>query len=150
MPRHPPCALKNLSHKDARVHCVVLNIRAAPHQTPAHTPTHGRQSTSQAGPTTNTQPTTPHTVQRNPVGLFRWPSGTSSRPNPQDPTTCPDTRTPPCRRSTTPTTHTTCTGLQVLATRRGRADIHDRCSTQEHPAAGHSPAQPGTTTTTKQ
>src|SRR3954465_6069147 len=32
VPRHPPCALKNLSHKDARVHCVVLNIRAAlPH-----------------------------------------------------------------------------------------------------------------------
>ena len=31
VPRHPPCALKNLSHKDARVHCVVLNVRAAPH-----------------------------------------------------------------------------------------------------------------------
>ena len=30
VPRHPPCALINLSHKDARVHCVVLKIRAAP------------------------------------------------------------------------------------------------------------------------
>lgn len=30
VPRHPPCALKNLSHKDARVHCSVLNIRSAP------------------------------------------------------------------------------------------------------------------------
>ena len=29
VPRHPPCALINLSHKDARVHCVVLKIRAA-------------------------------------------------------------------------------------------------------------------------
>ncbi len=34
VPRHPPCALKNLSHKDARVHCVVLNIRAVPHHQP--------------------------------------------------------------------------------------------------------------------
>ena len=33
VPRHPPCALKNLSHKDARVHCAVLNIRAAPRPT---------------------------------------------------------------------------------------------------------------------
>lgn len=33
VPRHPPCALKNLirKDKDARVHCVVLNIRAAHH-----------------------------------------------------------------------------------------------------------------------
>jgi hypothetical protein len=31
VPRHPPCALINLSHKDARVHCVVLKVRAAPH-----------------------------------------------------------------------------------------------------------------------
>ena len=30
VPRHPPCALINLSHKDARVHCVVLKVRAAP------------------------------------------------------------------------------------------------------------------------
>src|SRR5699024_10195487 len=27
VPRHTPCALKNLSHKDASVHCVVLNIQ---------------------------------------------------------------------------------------------------------------------------
>src|SRR5687768_9619831 len=31
VPRHPPCALINLSHKDARVHCVVLKVRAALH-----------------------------------------------------------------------------------------------------------------------
>ena len=34
VPRHPPCALKNLSHKDARVHCVVLKLRAAPRPDP--------------------------------------------------------------------------------------------------------------------
>ena len=32
LPRHPPCALKNLTTdiKDARVHCAVLKIRAGP------------------------------------------------------------------------------------------------------------------------
>lgn len=31
MPRHPPCALSSLScYKDARVHCVVLKLRAVP------------------------------------------------------------------------------------------------------------------------
>src|SRR6476646_7973498 len=34
VPRHPPCALKNLSHKDARVHCEVLKTQPAPTTTP--------------------------------------------------------------------------------------------------------------------
>src|SRR5215204_1003486 len=35
VPRHPPCALKNLNTtKDARVHCEVLNIQPAPHTRP--------------------------------------------------------------------------------------------------------------------
>src|SRR4249919_2462363 len=40
VPRHPPCALKNLVHKDARVHCVVLKIRAEPkpHTSANHNP----------------------------------------------------------------------------------------------------------------
>jgi hypothetical protein len=40
VPRHPPCALKNLATKiqDARVHCVVLNIRAVPFRPVAPTP----------------------------------------------------------------------------------------------------------------
>ena len=33
VPRHPPCALKNLA-TDARVHCVVLKQRPATHHTP--------------------------------------------------------------------------------------------------------------------
>ena len=44
VPRHPPFALKNLAtYKDARVHCVVLNIRAVPHRTRRlpHPPTNG-------------------------------------------------------------------------------------------------------------
>src|SRR6187200_2585125 len=36
VPRHPPCALKNLNTtKDARVHCEVLNIQPAPHTHPS-------------------------------------------------------------------------------------------------------------------
>jgi hypothetical protein len=35
VPRHPPCALKNLA-TDARVHCAVLKQRPATHH-PAHT-----------------------------------------------------------------------------------------------------------------
>src|ERR1700761_7808204 len=35
VPRHPPCALINLATTiDARVHCAVLKIRAAPQQNP--------------------------------------------------------------------------------------------------------------------
>src|SRR3954469_1682808 len=35
VPRHPPCALSSLScYKDARVHCVVLKLRAAPQPGP--------------------------------------------------------------------------------------------------------------------
>ena len=38
VPRHPPCALKNLAtYKDARVHCVVLKVRAVPHRRVAPT-----------------------------------------------------------------------------------------------------------------
>src|SRR3954453_5762716 len=68
VPRHPPCALKNLSHKDARVHCVVLNIRAAP--TPSPTPTKAIWRFIVAGFLTGYRP-----------------SGPSFRPSPQDPTT---------------------------------------------------------------
>ena len=37
LPRHPPCALKNLitEIKDARVHCAVLKLRAGPSSTSA-------------------------------------------------------------------------------------------------------------------
>src|SRR5471030_513799 len=51
VPRHPPCALKNLTHKDARVHCVVLNIRAEPHHTHPPPPPqkgHAVQATGEA------------------------------------------------------------------------------------------------------
>src|SRR3954451_16146570 len=38
VPRHPPCALSSLScYKDARVHCVVLKLRAVPSSVPALT-----------------------------------------------------------------------------------------------------------------
>ena len=97
VPRHPPCALKNLSHKDARVHCSVLNIRSAP-TTPWAPTTLIKQrggSSHMAGPHHN-----PHHVG------CRWPRGarvtTRNRnrvavsPNPQDPTTCQAPQHPPC------------------------------------------------------
>src|SRR6476620_769786 len=48
VPRHPPCALKNLSHKDARVHCEVLKTQPAPTTTP-HRPKIGIRE-DRAGP----------------------------------------------------------------------------------------------------
>src|SRR3954471_10154522 len=38
VPRHPPCALTNLTNKDARVHCAVLKLRAVIDPTPAPAP----------------------------------------------------------------------------------------------------------------
>ena len=69
VPRHPPCALKNLSHKDARVHCVVLKVRAAPHR--GVTPT-----------VLGTWFVTGEVQTGSPVRRSR------SRPSLQDPTTC--------------------------------------------------------------
>src|SRR3954451_2893530 len=45
VPRHPPCALSSLScYKDARVHCVVLKLRAVPPSSPALTARTSRPS----------------------------------------------------------------------------------------------------------
>src|SRR3954451_16999291 len=45
VPRHPPCALSSLScYKDARVHCVVLKLRAIPPSSPALTARTSRPS----------------------------------------------------------------------------------------------------------
>ena len=92
VPRHPPCALKNLSHKDtdARVHCVVLNIRTTPThpEAPTHPHRRGVNGLPRAQDPTNT--TTHH---QRAIMSARKPA---SRPNPQDPTTCPGaTTTPP-------------------------------------------------------
>ena len=67
VPRHPPCALINLATTiDARVHCAVLKIRAAPRRNPPH-------------------PRRAITVRANkPEGPF-----------PQDPTACPPRSPPP-------------------------------------------------------
>src|SRR5450759_4248021 len=64
VPRHPPCALKNLTHKDARVHCVVLKIRAEPHHTPA--------------------PTAPKDAAVQPADRIRTEKPSKKRPSPQD------------------------------------------------------------------
>src|SRR3954471_20343457 len=46
VPRHPPCALKNLTNKDARVHCAVLKLRTATTPPPTPDPTNPHQPTA--------------------------------------------------------------------------------------------------------
>ena len=70
VPRHPPCALINLSHKDARVHCVVLNIRSVPRRALAPA-----ARCAVVRPATRSCRSAGHEVQ-------------AVRPSPQDPTTC--------------------------------------------------------------
>jgi hypothetical protein len=80
VPRHPPCALKNLSHKDARVHCVVLKKRAAPHQTlrlPPATHPDG-QANPGGGSTESGGPSQPVTGPK--VKLAPEPSGPNNVP----------------------------------------------------------------------
>ena len=79
VPRHPPCALTNLTTdtKDARVHCAVLKQRAE--TTPHPAPTHHR-------------PHHTHRRGRRPTVHRRGgPRETSPRPFPQDPTACQTT-----------------------------------------------------------
>ena len=120
VPRHPPCALKNLSHKDARVHCAVLNIRAAPHPT-------GRlpHAISAERFDQGEGPTSPH--QRG--GPAQKATSSCNARDPQDPTTCqarhphrPRSTTPPPRKGTRP----------VLASRHQVPAPTNRCSTLEH------------------
>src|SRR5690348_6571324 len=85
VPRHPPCALKNLSHKDARVHCVVLKKRAAPHRSPRLPP-----ATARGGSTESGDPQPAFLPARRQSDL---------RPSLQDPTTC-QAPPPPSPRST--------------------------------------------------
>ena len=82
VPRHPPCALKNLSHKDARVHCAVLKKRAAPHTT-------GAYHTTPITPSRGDQELTVWRFDRSegPISRPRRPEG-GFRPSLQDPTTC--------------------------------------------------------------
>lgn len=93
VPRHPPCALKNLSHKDARVHCAVLKKRAAPHPTGAYHPPH------HPGPPQGSNPRKGDGVRRGGSTAVRVPAEPAShrprpegpracRPSLQDPTTC--------------------------------------------------------------
>jgi hypothetical protein len=98
-----------LGHKDARVHCVVLKIRAEPHHTPA--------------------PTTPKTgTAVRPTGKARTEELSTKRPSLQDPTTCqaPPTKAP---RST----GTTPKGRTSTNDNTSRKVPTNRCSTLEQP-----------------
>src|SRR4051794_7170507 len=100
VPRHPPCALKNLTTKikDARVHCAVLKLRTAttPHTDarPLHPHTRGTNERYTAGrPARETRPRPPHHRQHTPAAQER---GTLI---PQDPTACQAPTTPEPTRS---------------------------------------------------
>ena len=62
VPRHPPIALSSLSinYKDARVHCVVLNIRAATTHEPATASPHMPRTRNR--PPQATDPSGPNSV----------------------------------------------------------------------------------------
>jgi hypothetical protein len=90
VPRHPPCALKNLRNKDARVHCAVLNIRPGPPRCtrPANTPTphnsrdgHAVRTTPRPRPPT-TSPYSPPPPQGQQLPGNRW-SEDHAHPPPQ-------------------------------------------------------------------
>ena len=111
VPRHPPCALKNLTHKDARVHCVVLKIRAEPHHTPP--PNHNPNNRSQ-----------PVREQARPTLKNR-----AKCPSLQDPTTC-QTPPPSVRHFPQPNPK----GSKPVLTTATRAAVpNNRCSTLEQP-----------------
>ena len=78
MPRHPPCALSSLScYKDARVHCVVLKLRAAP--------------------TTRSSLTWPtHPQGWRPGSSRGWRPRRIDLSIPQDPTVCLESSRAPC------------------------------------------------------
>ena len=138
MPRHPPCALKNLAtkdYKDARVHCVVLNIRAAAtgnHPPPTPTPWSGMTSTGK--PDQKAPPNQQHEMFPSPTTgsgrSFRTQQRARPLPTPDQPrshpthpkaSTPPESRAPIRRR-----------GKGVLGADRSRQKPC-RCSTRERP-----------------
>lgn len=124
VPRHPPCALKNLSHKDARVHCVVLKKRAAPHQTPRLPPA---PTLLGAG-----KPWWGFDRKWGSKPVHDRPEGQAQRPSLQDPTTC---QAPPPTRPRS--TARPCEQDLSLYLRYERVSAPtNRCSTLEHPPPG--------------
>jgi hypothetical protein len=155
VPRHPPCALKNLRNKDARVHCAVLNIRPATQMsidrqpTPTHTPPprhRGRTCTQHArsghhlGPTTTPRtghptPTRGRTASRRSSGL--------KKPATTPPTTSREScgralrtqqRAKPTRHQDRRSTPATCHQVPVvLAMPHATREPTNRCSTLSNP-----------------
>src|SRR3954454_22398542 len=89
VPRHPPCALKNLNTtKDARVHCEVLNIQPAP-----HTRDDQRHPLGGAHDQKN-QPAHTSPAARHPHERGRPPPGQHASPDPSGPNNVSRTPTP--------------------------------------------------------
>jgi hypothetical protein len=125
MPRHPPCALINLTtdYKDARVHCTVLKLRASPTPNPA--PTRTRRAVHRGA----SPPPTPHPYRSRNRGASIQRSRAIAR----------SLRTQQRARQTTtpsslPLRH------QAGSTNHERTTIcPSRRSTHEQPPPGHSP-----------
>jgi hypothetical protein len=142
VPRHPPCALINLTtkiiQKDARVHCAVLKLRPAPAPSPPHLPT-TTSPQGKAGPryreprdqwfVERYQPAVPRT-HPTPSGASHVrsdPGRTTNLAVPSGPNSVPSRPLTPA--ATVPTR--TPKGCGVLGTTSSRAG-HSRCSTLEH------------------
>src|SRR3954454_3102859 len=84
VPRHPPCALKNLTTKikDARVHCAVLKLRTATTPTPAPQPTHPHTGEQASGTPRNG----PHEQGHHPHHHGRTGNPHPEKPEPHTPT----------------------------------------------------------------
>ena len=128
VPRHPPCALKNLTHyKDARVHCEVLKIQPAPHTRHRATSPRLEQGPrpEETSPTTATAPTANDQSQA------------AASPDPSGPNNVSGTAPhPPPRSTAAPARQPACTCETTT-----RSAPTNRCSTLEHPLPAHSPGQ---------
>src|SRR5690349_15692777 len=116
VPRHPPCALKNLSHKDARVHCVVLKKRAAPHQAPRLPPATASSGSTESGGAS--QPVTGPKVKL--------------APEPSGPNNVSSASPHPVRSTARPTE----AGTSLYLRHESVSAPTNRCSTLEHPPPG--------------
>jgi hypothetical protein len=127
VPRHPPCALINLTtkiiQKDARVHCAVLKLRpGTASSSPAPTPNPGAVRPARHGPQAKTRP---HLPQETTIGP--QPRRTTFRLFPQDPTACQANPSHPVDLRSLPTA-----SCRRTRSHRPSRPASSRCSTLEH------------------
>ena len=97
VPRHPPCALKNLSHKDARVHCSGLNIRSAPTTPWAPTTLNNNVAVRPTWPARTTTPTMWGSMASRRSRHHPQPKSRGGEPEPSGPNNVSSTPAPTLR-----------------------------------------------------